>query len=541
MKNNAGKDQSSLIALSLAIAAYAGISVFAFSYERLTGDATLYLSIAEKYISGDYINAVNGYWGPLLSWLFIPLLALNVSHVYAVNALNLVFGIAAITGVWILSSRFEMDEKIRRLLLFPLLPILLFISLIQPMDFLLLCILIYYFSIVFNKNYPSHVSGAVVGGILGAFAYFSKPYGLPFFLSHFLLISACHYMRNESVIQKRNVVRNTLTGLAVFLLISGPWIGLISYKYGTFTFSNMGRGVFASLGPGSEHETLEKGDPIFFEGFFEPPSKTAFVIYEDPSYARKKTWSPLQSRGAFEHFLSNFSQNIIECFRIYESYSRLSIAIVIAFILLVGAQSRGRRLLHSELVYPLLTVLLYTAGYIPFHFEARYLWSVNILLLLMGGKLLSEFFKHEFFKKNALKNILMLFFLASFVITPVKSSIEVSGKNINSEMHDLGMELNRRYHIRGNIASNRKKISVTSHDAWHQTFRLSYWLNSRYFGQAREDISDAELEDELRKYKIDYYFFWGGATEIPEFLNRYREVTGGTFPDLKIYSLREMR
>jgi hypothetical protein len=159
----------------------------------------------------------------------------------------------------------------------------------------------------------------------------------------------------------------------------------------------------------------------------------------------------------------------------------------------------------------------------------------------MGGKLLHELFKQDFFKKNALKNILILFFLASFMVTPLKSAIGIFGNNINERMHALGIELSERYDIKGNIASNRKKVHVSTHDAWHQTFRLAYWLKSRYFGQARENISDEELESELKKYDIDYYFFWGDSKDAPEFLARYREITGGAIPDLKIYSLKERR
>lgn len=109
----------------------------------------------------------------------------------------------------------------------------------------------------------------------------------------------------------------------------------IAEKYIRHDFSNAIRGVFASLGPGSLHDTLEKGDPIFFEGFFEPPNKTAFVIYEDPSYARKKTWSPLESRGHFEHFINNILKNIVEGMRIYDSCSRLSLAIITIYVLFI--------------------------------------------------------------------------------------------------------------------------------------------------------------------------------------------------------------
>jgi hypothetical protein len=327
----------------------------------------------------------------------------------------------------------------------------------------------------------------------------------------------------------------------LFSLLSGVWIGLISKKYNHLTFSNMGSGVFASLGPGSLHKTLEKGDPIIFEGFFEPPNETAFVIYEDPSYARKKTWSPLASQKKFKHFISNFTENIFESLRIYESYSRLSIAIVIAYILLIFVQPFNKLFSRHDLLYPLLTIILYTGGYMPFHFELRYLWIVNITLLLMGGIVLNELFQYKFFEKNLLKIVLTVFFILSFSFTPLKSSIDIGKNSINKEMFAFGTELNNRYNIRGNIASNRQKVHISIHDSWHRTFRLAYWLKSRYYGQARGNISDEELESDFKKYDIDYYFFWDDSNNVPQFLSQYEELTSGEIPGLKIYFLNEKK
>ena len=524
--------------LIIVLLAYSALIITSGHYQRLSGDSTLYLSIAEKYIRGDLGNAVNGYWGPLLSWVLIPFLSLGSSHLFAINALDLLLGLLIIIGVWRLSYKFEISEKIRIIILLPLVPVLLFFSIIEPMDLLLLCILIFYLNIVFRKDYPERLSNGLYSGLLGAFAYFAKPYGFPFFISHFLLINACHYFGSSFKEQRKKVMRTAVAGFVIFSLLSGVWIALISSKYHRLTFSNMGRGVFASLGPESDHTTLEKGDPVFFEGFFEPPNETAFVIYEDPSYARKKTWSPLESSGLFRHFIDNFTENIFEGFRIYESFSRLSTAIIIIYILLIFSQPLGKLFSRGEILYPLLTVMLYTAGYFPFHFEARYLWIVNILLLLMGGQVLHELFQTEFFKNNTLKNILTVFFLLSFIITPLKSVIEIEKNSLNEKMHILGTELGRRYDIHGNIASNRQKVDISAHDAWHRTFRLSYWLKSRYYGQARENISDEELEAELRKFKIDYYFFWGDRNTAPQFLTKYRELTSGDIPGLAIYNLQ---
>ncbi|MDH4028341.1 MAG: hypothetical protein OEU95_05890 [Nitrospirota bacterium] len=232
--------------------------------------------------------------------------------------------------------------------------------------------------------------------------------------------------------------------------------------------------------------------------------------------------------------------NVFEFLSIYESFSRLAIAIIIAYVLLLLTRpDNNRPVLCYEILYPLMTVVLYTAGYLPFHFETRYLWIVNMLFLLMGGHLLSLLFRNEFFRSDIKKGVLTGFFVLSFIITPVKSYMYIGENCMNNEMHGLGTALNEKYEIRGNIASNREVRHVATHDSWHRTFRLSYWLKSRYFGQAREKISDDELRDELTKNRIDYYFFWGDPKDVPPFLSGYKEVTGGEVYNLRIFSLKE--
>ena len=55
----------------------------------------------------------------------------------------------------------------------------------------------------------------------------------------------------------------------------------------------------------------------------------------------------------------------------------------------------------------------------------------------------------------------------------------------------------------------------------------------------RENISDEELLQELKKHYIDFYFFWGDSETAPEFLFQYKELTGGEIPELHIYDLTE--
>jgi hypothetical protein len=54
MNHHIVREKSTLYLLLGSLAIYSFFTVFFFHYERLTGDATLYISIAEKYVRGDF-------------------------------------------------------------------------------------------------------------------------------------------------------------------------------------------------------------------------------------------------------------------------------------------------------------------------------------------------------------------------------------------------------------------------------------------------------------------------------------------------------
>ncbi len=518
-----------------ALLIYSLATIFTYQYERLLGDTILLLDIAEKYVRGDFRDAVNGMWGPLFSWLLVPFLYFGSSHVFAVNALHVIIGCLIIAGVRRLSFRFEMSDGIRNIILLCMVPILLYASLIAPHDFVLLCIIIYYLSIVFREDYPDRVHNGIMSGALGSLAYFAKPFGFPFFISHFVMINTLHYFKAGTTPLKRKVLRNLFAGMALFAVISSFWIILLSAKYNYLTFSTAGRHNFAILGPEAKGEGKEKGLPIFTEGFFEPPNKTASVVWEDATYLNVKSWSPLESWSYFKYFISRIIfKNLSQLIKILGSFSQLAVAIILMAVLLCVGPAGELLTRKSVLVFPLATMALYAGGYGVMHYEPRYLWIVNILLLLMGGHLMNILFRYEFFN-NTRKNILILFFALSFLVVPVRYVIQRgdSGERI----HNLASLLKNRYNIQGKIASNREYVSTNQ--AWYNSYWLTYFLKTRYYGQAKENISDNELEGELKKFGIDYYLVWGNHPDIPDFLSNYKEVTGGGIPGLKIYSLKE--
>ncbi len=521
-------------ALILIIYTLLGIFLLKYYQYYLSEDGVSYISIAKKYISGDFSNAVNGYWGPLYSWLLIPFLFFGSTPQYAVYSakiMSLIIGFFTITGVRLLSYRFEMNEEIRIVILFSLIPIVLSfsLSLITP-DLLLACVLVYYLNIIFDTKYYDRPFNGLLCGVMGAIAYLSKSFAFPFFISHFFLFNFFHYIENKTKKRKMMVLRNLLLGFIIFLAVSSIWIGTISNKYGKITIGTAGEYNYALVGPESQGH-------FHFQGFLKPPNKTAISVWEDPSYSKMNSWSPIESWNYFKYQLKLIWENTFYTIVIYHLFSFLSSIIILLCILIciepfnrIISKKINKKISENVAFYSLITIFLYSAEYTPILVEIRYLLVVYILLILMDGYLLNILFQSYFIKSNLIKKYLLIFFVCSFVLLPVTNLIHdvSSGANPLEELYNLSKTLKSEYDVKGNIASNKY---------WRETMILSYYLNSRYYGQSRY-IDDEDLLNELRRNNIDFYFVWGEKNDRSHFLP-YREITDGKIKGLRIYYLKE--
>ncbi|MBL7050192.1 MAG: glycosyltransferase family 39 protein, partial [Nitrospira sp.] len=205
---NTSSEKRGIILLVILSVIYVTMCMSLYQHERVTGDASIFFDIAEKYSAGDYKNAVNGFWGPLLSWILVPFVHFKIDKFFTMNLLSAVIGVFTLIGIRRLSFRFKMSDIARSAALLCALPITLQASLIETQDFLLLCLLIYYLSYMLKSDYELRVSNAIYAGAIGAFAYFCKSYAFPFFVSHFIAANILHYFRATPSDGKRKVIRN---------------------------------------------------------------------------------------------------------------------------------------------------------------------------------------------------------------------------------------------------------------------------------------------------------------------------------------------
>lgn len=507
------------------------LCIFLLKYFQypINSDGISYVSIAQTYAHGRLIDAINGYWSPLISWIMFPFLSLNLSPLntlFVGEIISFIIGFFTLIGIRQLSYKFEMKEEIRIIILFSMVPLILYFWLraISP-DLLIVCFLVFYLNIIFSSNYYSNTYNGLFCGIFGSLAYLSKSYALPFFLVHFILFNLLHYWRFKSKKEKMNILKNLFTGITVFFIISGIWIGTISVKYDKITIGTSGEYNQDLMGPES------KGHPVFFQGLIKPSRNNAISAWEDPSYIKTNSWSPLNSWDYFNYQINLIRKNIQDTLDILISFSYLSLIIILTYFLLF-IRSHKKELLKGGVLYPLLTIGLYSAGYFLIWVEDRYLWIIYILLFLMGGVLLSKLFEYDFFNKEV-RYTVIVFFIWSFLVTPAFSLTHTVENDIDTEgVYDLSQTLKMEYGIQGNIASN---------DKWQRTLYVSFYLNSKYYGQVKSNISDSKLKSELESNNIDYYFVWDEDKSNLKLLSNYKEITNGNIKGLKVYYLKENR
>ena len=155
-KNNRTDSSKYEFALALFIYAIAGVLLLKYYRYWINPDGISYISLAQKYLAGNFHDVINGWWGPAISWLLAPLLFLKIEPLLASKILNLIIGAQAIFIIWMFSRKFFSSAGITRAISFALIPVILSFSMsdIAP-DLLLMCLLLIYLYFIFKPNYAT--------------------------------------------------------------------------------------------------------------------------------------------------------------------------------------------------------------------------------------------------------------------------------------------------------------------------------------------------------------------------------------------------
>lgn len=504
----------------LMILVYVILGAFLIQFYRyqINFDGIMYISIAKKYAHGDFYNAINGCWGPLFSLLLVPFIKFNVDPLLSAKILNLILGIFILCGIRLLSYRFQINNTVITIITLVSIPIIwsFAFSYITP-DLLLLCFLIYYLYIIFNPFYLNHfIKNNILCGIIGGFAYSTKHFAFPFFITHFFLMNLIFFISVKSKKGKINLIKGLIIGYSFFFLLSGIYIFAIYNKYQIFNYNTITRFAKYMNAPWVKDINSERG-------FIVPPNNSIYAG-EDPFYLEygDKTWSPLNSWFLFNYKIKKIIKNFNEQRWVLERFSYMSLILLFVYLFISYKNIITKKYNSLEFLTSL-TILLYMGGYMygTVHNDDRYYWIIYILLLLISGNLISATYNKFNITKPQIIFLSAITFLTfcNYPYQALKNNHHDNYLNV----FNLSKELKDKYGIKGNIASN---------DEFNRSLFIAYYIDCKYFGISLK-YKIEEILDKILEFKIDYYLIWNNkdSNSILESINK---EAGKKYPPIKL-------
>ena len=258
--------------------------------EQINPDAVSYIRIAQYSLSGQIDLMVSGYWGPLLSWLTVPWLLvfddplLSAHAAMAVSAVVFLFGCfcvlravrlpdtAIIIGTWIIAFLGAAWSRV----------------VISP-DLLMAGLFCCGTSLLLSDKWVAHARTALGAGVVLGAAYLAKAVVLPASVLMIIALAATNIAVRRSSL--RQTIRAATIIVAGFLIVAGPWIGILSYKYGRLVFSTVGPIAHAIVGP----PDMPRIHPDHLHLYKPEPGR--ITTSEDPTKVNLpyNYWSPLEN------------------------------------------------------------------------------------------------------------------------------------------------------------------------------------------------------------------------------------------------------
>jgi hypothetical protein len=535
-------------------------------------DGISYISIARQYAAGHDGAAVNAYWSPMISWLMAPQIAAGVPEVLAFDLVSALAASVAIgVAVWFVwrktSGNLLMSFAVMLLLLvFALgnIPVL------TP-DMLVVAWIVVFVTFLseFDDRFDAiaprrRLLWAAVLGVVCAFGYVTKLYLVPVFVVViFIWLSirlAQRWAARGSVSRAtaaRPVVVTLGAALLALVIVSTPWVAMLSVKYGEVT-----AGSSMAVNLENKFEDPSGAGPDASTVLYPPPNEYAVSFGEDRTLqvgTGSGTTSSLTSR--LEHYVGER----IAAFPWYlERLSSIAPFAVITFVifgLLILVRVIDPRH-HRAAVIIAITWFVYFLGYAAVTSavnqggNARYYWPILVLSVIFTAIMLP----HAWARVRASGHwARALAFIAVVALIPAALVWQhgVGRSAPFSTMPQLGT---MRYLFATPHPTTQERFAtetlaevIPAHSKivgsnYRVTLRYAYYLESQVYGRSAQhyDPTDPAFQEVMRDAGIDYYLLFTPIAEQPVDLSTVGTTLGSfttrsTCSDLKTATVEDCR
>jgi hypothetical protein len=355
----------------------------------------------------------------------------------------------------------------------------------------------------------------VAAGVFGALAYFAKAYAFPFFI----VSTLCLVFYHTKAWKKRYIVRCLKicsVVIGTMLLLSAPWIYALHHKYGQWMTSTAG--------------TLNMswylvGHPEWKEGinyFLPPVYDNSPTYWEDPWFAN----------GHVSHFWDSTDLFVRQLMKIVHNGYKFvisSMQISVAFLLVVlytiiKAFKRAKTSKYKVYYCIIISFLIFPLPFFLINFEARYIWYMLPLSMLLGALIMR--------KNNWHKKWLIALFALSYVVYPMYGISKMW--NDGAEEYNAGHDI-KLNGVEGNIASN----VVFGMPQSTTMQRLAYFSRTQYYIMHKAPATFQELLPDLRKRNVDYYVYYPSCSKDWKIIDENNKPfhVGYTTKDFILYVL----
>ena len=475
-------------AILLCVVVYA---IYPFYQYYVDPDATAYFTIVKRYLAEDFTKAINGYWSPWSCWLTVDFSWLSgwslMASAVAVNAIGAV-GFLFITHSFL--SFFNVKSGLQWLVKLTLVVFLAYAVYGQLFDDLWECFfLLSALRLMLREAFKRKVWLWVVVGLLGSLAYFAKAYAFPFFILNTIV---CTYFISDN---KTQWLRISAACIIVMIAGSMPWIVALHDKYGEWMTGTAGK---------LNLSWYTVGHPYWKQGITHliPPAYGDSPYYwEDPYLVNGATPNVFSSLAMLKKQLLRIPYNLL---KMMESMSQLSAVFMVGWLgmMAVVFSKKVRSYFPDKLQVVAISFMIFPVGYILVNFEARYLWYMLPLSMLMCALLMQKLFDH-FGDARWLRPKVIAVFVLAYVYHPV---LELK------KMYKVGTEDHR---IAERMQGLNGSFAAITHpgEQVQGIERIAYFSGNTFYPIANPKLTHEELLAEMKRYGVKYYIYFYNSAD----------------------------
>lgn len=327
--------------------------------DALNQDAVSYLGLARHYVDGHFMVAVSGTWSPLFIWLLAALLSFGGDPVLigrlamAISAIVFVGGAASVFG------RIEnRSVKLAAMVASVLLAAEAAGEAITP-DLLSAGLYCYACTAMVASWRRDSVWPPFAAGCLFGISYLAKAVFFPVsILVVTLSFAAAAYTRTMS---GKTAATQCAICLSALLVVSAPWVMVLSSKYGGFTFTTISRVNSAVIAPPSVRQ-----DYPTFSSFFVPEQGRRSQWEDESVVPSLRPWSPFGSPRSFIYSLETTLQNIPNVLADVRAYDWTGLSLIGLALFLGRSVLHRRSMLTSSLASFAIPTFCLLLPYLPF-------------------------------------------------------------------------------------------------------------------------------------------------------------------------------